>query len=75
MEIDKICLVSERPRQQQGYITDRSQDLLLPGYVLPHTRQERGDHDFCLRRSHYIDTNPTGRELVARVGIEPQSPH
>ena len=32
---------------------------------------ELGDHDFCLSRSHYTDTDPTSRELVATAGIEP----
>ena len=30
-----------------------------------------GDHDFCLSRSHYTDTDPTSRERVATAGIEP----
>ena len=29
-----------------------------------------GDHDFCLSRSHYTDTDPTSRELAATAGIE-----
>ena len=28
---------------------------------------ERGDHDFCLSRSHYTDTDLTSRERVAAV--------
>ena len=34
---------------------------------------EIGDHDFCLIRSHYTDTDSTSREWVrmATAGIEP----
>ena len=32
---------------------------------------ELGDHDFCLSRSDYTDTDPTSREWVAIAGIEP----
>ena len=32
---------------------------------------ELADHDFCLSRSHYTDTDPTSRERAAPVGIEP----
>ena len=32
---------------------------------------ELGDHDFCLSRSHYTDTDPTCRERAAAAGIEP----
>ena len=32
---------------------------------------ELGDHDFCLSRSHYTDTDPTSREQAASAGIEP----
>ena len=31
---------------------------------------ELGDHDFCLSRSHYTDTDPTCRERAATAGIE-----
>ena len=31
---------------------------------------ELGDHDFCLSRSHYTDTDPTSRERTAIAGIE-----
>ena len=31
----------------------------------------RGDHDFCLRRSHSTDTDLTSSELAATAGIEP----
>ena len=36
-------------------------------------RQERGDHDFCLSRSQYTDTNPISRERAATAGIEPKT--
>ena len=32
---------------------------------------ELGDHDFCLSRSHYTDTDPTCRERAVTAGIEP----
>ena len=32
---------------------------------------ELGDHDFCLSRSHYTDTDTTSRERAATAGIEP----
>ena len=32
---------------------------------------ELGDHDFCLSRSHYTDTDLTSRERAATAGIEP----
>ena len=34
---------------------------------------ERGDHDLCLSRSQYTDTDPTSRERAATVGIEPRT--
>ena len=34
---------------------------------------ELGDHDFCLSRSHYTDTDQTSRERAAPVGIEPET--
>ena len=37
------------------------------------TETEGGDHDFCLRRSHYIDNNPISWERVAAAGIEPRT--
>ena len=33
---------------------------------------ERGDHDFCLSRSHYTDTDPICRERAATAEIEPR---
>ena len=31
---------------------------------------EWGDHDFCLRRSHYTDTDPTSKKPAATAGIK-----
>ena len=31
---------------------------------------EQGDHDFCLSRSHYTNTDTTSRERSATAGIE-----
>ena len=64
-----------------GFLTSSSTTRLYRGRAL---RQERltilraathetelGDHDFCLSRSHYTDTDPTCRERAATAGIEP----
>ena len=32
---------------------------------------ELGNHDFCLGRPHYTDTDPTSRERAATEGFEP----
>ena len=32
---------------------------------------ELGNHDFCLSRSYYTDTDPTSRERPVTAGIEP----
>ena len=68
-----VCLV--------GFLTSSSTTRLYRGRA---PRQERltilraathetelGDHDFCLSRSHYTDTDPTCRERAATAGIEP----
>ena len=68
-----VCLV--------GFLTSSSTTRLYLGRA---PRQERltilraathetelGDHDFCLSRSHYTDTDPTCRERAATAGIEP----
>ena len=64
-----------------GFLTSSSTTRLYRGWA---PRQERltilraathetelGDHDFCLSRSHYTDTDPTCRERAATAGIEP----
>ena len=63
-----------------GFLTSSSTTRLYCGRA---PRQERltilraathetelGDHDFCLSRSHYTDTDPTSRERAATAGIE-----
>ena len=63
-----------------GFLTSSSTTRLYRGRA---PRQERltilraathetelGDHDFCLSRSHYTDTDPTCRERAATAGIE-----
>ena len=75
LELDLVfvCLV--------GFLTSSSTTRLYRGRA---PRQERltilraathetelGDHDFCLSRSHYTDTDPTCRERAATAGIEP----
>ena len=34
---------------------------------------ERGDHDFCLSRSHYTDTDPTSKERAATAEIKSET--
>ena len=63
-----------------GFLTPSSTTRLYRGRA---PRQERltilraathetelGDHDFCLSRSQYTDTDPTCRERAATAGIE-----
>ena len=64
------CLVSLRPRQHLGYISDGSQDWRLTILRAATHETERGNHDFCLSRSHYTDTDPTSRKRLVSVGIE-----
>ena len=54
-------LVSKHPRQQLGYITDRSQDWRLIVYVLPHTRQsgETMTAEFCKKSFKKLDFDLT----------------
>ena len=68
-----IYLFSLCPRQQLGYIADGSQGWRLTVYVLHTHETERGDHDSCLGRSHYTDTDQTSRERTATAGIEPRT--
>ena len=53
-----------------GYIADVSQDWRLTILSAATHETEWGDHDFCLSRSHYADTDPTSRERAATVGIK-----
>ena len=63
-----------------GFLTSSSTTRLYRGRA---PRQERltilraathetelGDHDFCLSRSHYTDTDPTCRERAATAGAD-----
>ena len=65
-----VWLVSQRLRQLLGYIADG-----------PHGRAcathgtELGDNDFCLRRSHYTNTDPTSRERRPQRESNPGPPH
>ena len=52
-----------------GHIADGPQDRAILRAVTHET--DLGDHDFCLSRSHYTDTDPTSRERAATAGIEP----
>ena len=56
-----------------SYIADGSQDWSLT--ILPAASQEteRGDHDICLNRSHYTDTDRTNRERATTARIEPRT--
>ena len=51
----------------------RAQDLRLTILRDATPETELGDHDFCLSRSHYTDTDPTSRERAATAGIEPST--
>ena len=52
-----------------GFLTSSSTTRLYRGAATDDT--ELGDHDFCLSRSQYTDTDPTSRERAATVRIEP----
>ena len=63
-----------------GFLTSSSKARLYPGrvprltfdnFTCCYSETEWGDHDSCLSRSHYTDTDPMSRDLVPRVGIEP----
>ena len=71
----KVCLV--------GWFLNVLINYLAISWMGPKTISERltilraathetelGDHDFCLSRSHYTDTDPTSRERAATAGIE-----
>ena len=70
--IIEICLF--------GFLTSSSTTRLYRGRApkterLPILRAgthetELGDHDFCLSRSHYTNTDPTSKRRAATVGIE-----
>ena len=67
-----VCSVSYSPPQQLGYIEDGSQEWRLTILRAATHETERGDHGFCLSRSHYTDTDPpvgSGRpELGSKLG-------
>ena len=65
-----VCLVSFRPRLQLGCSADGSQDWRMTILRAATHETERGDHDFCLSRSHYTDTDPTSKEQAATARIE-----
>ena len=56
-----------------GYIAGGLQDWRLTILRAATHETERGDHDFCLSRSHYTDNDPTSRERAATAGIEPRT--
>ena len=68
-----VCLFSERPRQQLGYIADWSQGGRLTSLRDATHETERGDHDFCLSQSHYTNTDPNSEERAATAGIAPRT--
>ena len=63
-----VCLVSSTTRLYRGR-APRQERLTILRAATHET--ELGDHDFCLSRSHYTDTDPTCRERAATAGIEP----
>ena len=65
-------LISWRSRQLLGYIADgppKTERLIILRAATHET--ELGDHDFCLSRSDYTDTDRISRERAATAGIEP----
>ena len=69
-----VCLVSfltssSATRLYRG----KSQDWRLTILCAATHGTERGDHDFCLRRSHHTYTDPTSRERAATAEIEPRT--
>ena len=46
--------------------------LTSDNFTCCHTETERGDHDFCLSRSHYADTDSSSGRLVQ--GSNPRPP-
>ena len=67
-----------------GFLTSSSTTRLYRGkiprltsdnFTCCHTRDWAGDHDFCLSRSHYTDTNPTSRERESNPGSPHQESH
>ena len=55
------------------YTADGFQDWRLTSLSAAAHETERGDHDFCLSRSHYTDTDQTSRERAATAGIGPRT--
>ena len=73
-----VCLVG----WLVGFLTTSSTTRLYRGRVPRltsdnctscHIETEWGDHDYCLSRSHYNDTDLTSREWAATAGIEPKT--
>ena len=58
-------LVNNQAISQTGSKTER-----LPILRGATHETELGEHDFCLSRSHYTDTDPTSWERTATAGIE-----
>ena len=65
-----------------GFLTSSSTTRLYCGRAPRHLKTERlatlltarheterGDHDFCLSRSHYTDTDPNSRERAATLFV------
>ena len=58
----ELGFVSQRPRQQLAIArTGPKTERLTILHAVTHVT-ERGDHDFCLSRSHYTDTDTTSME-------------
>ena len=58
-----------------GYIADGSQECRLTILRTASHEAELPDHDFCLSRSHYSDTDPTSRERRLQRWSNPGPPH
>ena len=48
--------------------------LTSDNFMCCHIETEQGDHDFCLSRSHYTDTDPTSGELAQGSNTRPPLP-
>ena len=61
--IEKIIIIvvgSSVAVQGRGFLMSSSVTRLYRGRAATH-ETELGEHDFCLSRSHYTDTDPTSR--------------
>ena len=53
---------------------ERLPKLMSDNFTCYYPQIERWDHDLCLSRSHYTDTDPTNRKWAAETGSNPRPP-